>query len=85
MTPTKRQCGAGRRFRFPIRAFGQGTDHANDGVYLVVFLGAGIGGALRYSVSIVATRYLMANVSAGTWLVNIIGSTVIGALAGYSP
>jgi fluoride exporter len=51
--------------------------------YLVVFLGAGIGGALRHGVNLASARLFGLEFPYGTLIVNILGSFAIGALAGY--
>jgi CrcB protein len=51
--------------------------------YLVVFLGAGIGGALRHGVNVAALRLLGPGFPHGTMTVNVVGSTAIGLLAGW--
>jgi CrcB protein len=48
--------------------------------YLLVALGAGIGGGLRYYVSSVAYKYLPVYFPFGTLVVNVIGSIVLGIL-----
>ena len=50
--------------------------------YLIVFLGAGIGGALRHGVNLGAGRWLTQGFPYGTLIVNVIGSLLIGVLAG---
>ena len=52
-------------------------------LYLIVFIGAGIGGALRHGVNVGAARLLGDEFPFGTLIVNIVGSFVMGALAGY--
>ena len=52
-------------------------------LYLIVFLGAGIGGALRHGVNVGAVRLFGYNFPFGTLIVNIVGSFVMGLLAGY--
>jgi fluoride exporter len=51
--------------------------------YLLVFLGAGIGGALRHSVNVGCARYCGTAFSYGTLMVNILGSFLMGAIAGW--
>ena len=51
--------------------------------YLIVFLGAGLGGALRHGVHVAALRLLGSGLPYGTLTVNIIGSLVMGLLTGY--
>lgn len=51
--------------------------------YLVVFVGAGIGGSLRYAVNSVCARYCGPSFPWGTLAVNIAGSFLMGALAGW--
>jgi CrcB protein len=52
-------------------------------LYVIVFLGAGIGGALRHGVSVGAARLFGYGFPFGTLIVNVAGSFVMGALAGY--
>ena len=52
-------------------------------LYLIVFLGAGIGGALRHGVNVGAARLFGYGFPYGTLIVNVAGSFLMGALAGY--
>lgn len=52
-------------------------------LYLIVFLGAGIGGALRHAVNVAAVRVAGYGFPFGTLTVNIAGSLAMGLLAGY--
>ena len=52
-------------------------------LYLIVFLGAGIGGALRHGVNVGAARLFGFGFPFGTLIVNIVGSFLMGLLAGY--
>jgi CrcB protein len=52
-------------------------------LYLIVFLGAGIGGALRHGVNVGAVRLFGLHFPYGTLIVNVAGSFAIGLLAGY--
>jgi CrcB protein len=52
-------------------------------LYLIVFIGAGIGGALRHGVNVAAVRLFGYGFPFGTLIVNIAGSFLMGALAGY--
>lgn len=51
--------------------------------YLIVFLGAGIGGAARHGVNIATLRLLGFGFPYGTLAINIAGSLVMGLLAGW--
>src|SRR5262245_48824308 len=50
--------------------------------FLIVFLGAGIGGVMRHAVNLVVPRVLGAEFPYHTLTVNIAGSLVMGLLAG---
>jgi CrcB protein len=52
-------------------------------LYLIVFLGAGIGGALRHGVNVGAARLFGFAFPFGTLIVNVLGSFLIGLFAGY--
>ena len=52
-------------------------------LYLIVFIGAGIGGALRHGVNVGAVRVFGYGFPFGTLIVNIAGSFLMGLLAGY--
>src|SRR6476469_611735 len=52
-------------------------------LYLIVFVGAGIGGALRHGVNVGASRLFGYGFPYGTLIVNIAGSFLMGLLAGY--
>ena len=52
-------------------------------LYLIVFLGAGIGGALRHGVNVGAARLFGYGLPLGTMIVNVVGSFLMGLLAGY--
>ena len=52
-------------------------------LYLIVFLGAGIGGALRHGVNVVSARLFGFGFPYGTLIVNVVGSFLMGLLAGY--
>jgi fluoride exporter len=51
--------------------------------FAVVFLGAGIGGALRHGVNFAALRLLGPGFPHATITVNIVGSLIMGLLAGW--
>jgi CrcB protein len=52
-------------------------------LYLIVFLGAGIGGAMRHGVNIGAAKLFGPGFPFGTFIVNVAGSFAMGLLAGY--
>ena len=51
--------------------------------YLIVFAGAGIGGAARPGVNLAAARMFGRGIPRGTRIVNVLGSFLMGFLAGY--
>ena len=52
-------------------------------LYLIVFIGAGIGGAVRHGVNVGAARLFGYGFPFGTLIVNIAGSFLLGVFAGY--
>ena len=52
-------------------------------VYLIVFVGGGIGAAMRHAVNVAAARLLGTGFPYGTLTVNVVGSLIMGLLAGY--
>jgi CrcB protein len=51
--------------------------------YLIVFLGGGIGAALRHGVNLATARALGTGFPFGTLTVNVVGSLAMGLLAAY--
>lgn len=51
--------------------------------YLIVFLGAGVGGALRHGVNMAVMRLGWTAFPVGTLAVNVLGSFLMGILAEY--
>jgi CrcB protein len=51
--------------------------------YFLVFLGAGIGGALRHGVNVGCARLCGTAFPWGTLVVNIVGSLIMGVFAGW--
>ena len=52
-------------------------------LYLIVFVGAGAGGALRHGVNVGAAKVFGFSFPFGTLIVNVVGSFLMGLLAGY--
>ena len=50
--------------------------------YLIVFIGEGLGGALRHGVNAATVRLLDFDFPYGTLFINVVGSSAIGLLAG---
>ena len=51
--------------------------------YLLVFIGAGLGGVLRHLTNVVSARLVGPDLPLGTLLVNALGSVGVGCIAGY--
>ena len=51
--------------------------------YLIVFVGAGIGGSVRHAVNVYAPRLFGTAFPYGTMAINIAGSLVMGLVAGW--
>lgn len=51
--------------------------------YLIVFMGGGIGAALRHGVNRASLLLLGPSFPAGTLFVNVVGSIIMGLLAGW--
>ena len=51
--------------------------------YVIVFIGGGIGAALRHGINVVAFQWLGANFPYGTMFINIVGSLLMGLTAEY--
>src|SRR5262252_8949359 len=51
--------------------------------FLIVFLGGGIGAALRHGVNLISARWLGTSFNYATLIENVSGSLVMGLLVGY--
>src|SRR5471032_1746491 len=69
-----------RRGRF-FKPGKSGTRHSMG--YLVVFLGGGIGAALRHGINLAVARLLGTAFPYGTLMINITGSFIMGLVAAY--
>jgi CrcB protein len=51
--------------------------------YAIVFLGGGLGAALRHGINLGVGRWLGAGFPYGTFIINVTGSLLMGLVAGY--
>jgi fluoride exporter len=51
--------------------------------YVIVFLGGGLGAALRHGINIAAARFLGTGFPYGTLFINVLGSLAMGLIAEY--
>jgi len=51
--------------------------------YAIVFLGGGVGAALRHGINLGAARWIGPGFPFGTLIVNVTGSLLMGLIAGY--
>lgn len=51
--------------------------------FLLVFIGAGLGGALRHTANLASARLIGPDLPVSTLFVNVIGSLSVGCIAGY--
>lgn len=51
--------------------------------FLLVFVGAGLGGMVRHAVNLLTLRWLGPNFPWGTFLINITGSIAMGLVVGF--
>ncbi|MES1196015.1 MAG: fluoride efflux transporter CrcB, partial [Steroidobacter sp.] len=51
--------------------------------YLIVFIGAGMGGMIRHGFNIFIPRWMGSSFPYHTLTINVLGSLVMGLLAGY--
>src|SRR5215469_4065016 len=65
------------------RFFAVPTDEGASMGFLIVFLGGGIGAALRHGVNLVSARWLGTSFNYATLIENVSGSIVMGLLVGY--
>src|SRR4051794_21272256 len=86
MAPTGRNWRGGRLSKIPRldRSLPFAKHELECGMlYLIVFLGAGIGGALRHGVNGLALKLAGPDFPVGTMVINILGSLAMGLIAGY--
>lgn len=51
--------------------------------FLLVFVGAGLGGMLRHAINMLSLRWLGPNFPWGTFIINITGSIAMGLVVGF--
>lgn len=51
--------------------------------FLIIFLGGGLGAALRHGVNLLADRMIVSSFPFGTLTINVLGSTLMGVIVGY--
>ena len=51
--------------------------------YLLVFIGGGLGSALRHTVNVICPKLFGTHFPYHTFIINITGSTIMGLIAGY--
>lgn len=51
--------------------------------YVLVFMGAGLGGMLRHSANLASARLIGPDLPVSTLVVNVLGSLLVGSIAGY--
>jgi fluoride exporter len=83
MTPTA-QHGGGSALRAAAGGFFVAAVHEGEDMgFLVVFLGGGVGAALRHGVNLAVARWLGTGFNYATLIENVSGSLVMGLLVGY--
>jgi CrcB protein len=56
---------------------------AHLAAYAIVFLGGGVGAAMRHGINVAAMRALGPNFPYSTFFINVTGSTIMGLIAAY--
>jgi CrcB protein len=51
--------------------------------YLLVFIGGGLGSALRHTVNVICPKLFGTHFPYHTFIINVTGSTIMGLIAGY--
>jgi CrcB protein len=51
--------------------------------YIIVFVGGGLGAALRHGINLGAARWFGTDFPFGTLMINVTGSLIMGLVAGY--
>ncbi len=59
------------------------TIHCMRG-FLLVFIGAGVGGSLRHAINLGSLRLFGPHLPIGTFAINVVGSFLIGLFAGHA-
>jgi CrcB protein len=83
MTPTAQHGGGSASRAAAGGFFVAAVDEGEDMGFLVVFIGGGVGAALRHGVNLAVARLLGTGFNYATLIENVSGSLVMGLLVGY--
>jgi CrcB protein len=76
----RQRAAGGKTGYFAVTLQGNG---GGDMGYAIIFVGGGLGAALRHGINLGAARWLGAGFPYATLIVNVSGSLIMGLIAGY--